>query len=357
MEISMLTEKELSSIIINAIVVKILMAYPRAFILRSGNAAWISVIFSVLFAALLFGVVRLIYNSRYNVIDLAERIGGKVLRIITAAAVIAMMGINFFTIMRIVPEFIRLVLLKETYVEIIFIGFIITLILGAVCGIESIGRVHRIFVPIAGGIFVIFVLLLIPSFRIDYLFPIFGNGTSAIIKDSISGLSIFSDLLVLNILISKTKNSEDHKIAGTKSILIGGLFVVITVLSYCLSYVYPVSTDFIMPVYQLERLIHLSNFFSRFEAGFQFIWCISVMFYGSMYLAVMSEVWKSGFGHKHSKPAILPIAVCLAGAALIPKTFTDAAQLQIQINKWLYIPVFLIPIVLAFADKIKNKSK
>ena len=106
MEISMLTEKELSSIIINAIVVKILMAYPRAFILRSGNAAWISVIFSVLFAALLFGVVRLIYNSRYNVIDLAERIGGKVLRIITAAAVIAMMGINFFTIINLLFFFL-----------------------------------------------------------------------------------------------------------------------------------------------------------------------------------------------------------------------------------------------------------
>lgn len=353
----MLTRKQLSAISINIIIVKMLMTYPRFLYIKNGNAAWISVLYCMILALLLFYITKFFYKFNLNIIGLSEKLGGKVLKVIVGISVILVMGLKFFSLIRIVPDFIRLVLLKETYTEVIGLVFITALIAGAFCGIEAIGRVHRFFLPIAGGIFLIFILLLIPSFKIDNILPIMGNGSFNLFIDGISGLSIFSDILLINILIPNVKNIEDYEKSGTKAIWIGGGVSVIISLVYSLSYPYPVSTEFIIPIYQLERLIHFSTFFSRFEAVFQFVWCISVILYGATYVTVISEVFKSTFGHRYSKPLIIPIAICIVGAALMPRTFSGMANLEMKINEWIYIPSFFIPIALGIAGKMKKDGK
>ncbi len=353
----MLTRKQLSAISVNVIVVKMLMTYPRFLYIKNGNAAWINVLYCMLLALLLFTVTKFFYKYNVNIIQLSEKIGGKTLKVIVGIAVLLVMGLKFFTLIRIVPDFIRLVLLKETYTEVIGLVFIISLIAGAFCGIEAIGRVHCFFMPIAGGIFIIFMLLLIPSFNIENIFPIMGNGAFSLFIDGISGLSIFSDILLINVLIPNVKNTEDYEKSGVKAILTGGVVSVIISLVYSLSYPYPVSTEFIIPIYQLERLVHFSTFFSRFEAVFQFIWCICVILYGATYITVISEVFKTTFEHRYSKPLITPIVLCIVGAALMPRTFSGMANLEMKINEWIYIPSFFIPIALGIIQRIKENRK
>lgn len=353
----MLTRKQLSAISINVIIVKMLMTYPRFLYIKNGNAAWIVVLYCTFVAFLLFYVTKFFYRYNVNIIDLSEKIGGKTLRIIIGTVVILIMGLKFFSLIRIVPDFIRLVLLKETYTEVIGLVFIISLIVGAFCGIESIGRVHRFFMPVAGIIFFIFLLLLIPSLRIDNILPVMGKGSFNLFIDGISALSIFSDILLINILIPNVRKIEDYEKSGTNAIIIGGAVSVLISLVYSLSYPYPVSTEFIIPIYQLERLIHFSTFFSRFEAVFQFVWCISVILYGATYVTVISEVFKSTFNHRYSKPLITPIAICIVGAALMPQTFSDMANIEMKINEWIYLPSFFIPIALGIAYKIKKCRK
>ncbi|MDD6762743.1 MAG: GerAB/ArcD/ProY family transporter [Clostridiales bacterium] len=350
----MLSKKQLVAITINAITVKMLITYPRALFVLCGNAAWINVIYCTLAAVLIFFVNRLVYKYDYNVIELAEMTGGKFLKIITGIVVFIVLGLNFFSILRIFPEMIRLVLLQNTYLEVIVLSFVAALVIGAYCGIEAIGRAHTIFIPLAGIVFTIFIVLLIPSFKIENIFPILGNGPYNIFIKGISSLSIFSDLLMLNILIPHMKNVEYYRSAGNKSVWIGGAFVFLIVVAYSMSYVYPVSANFLAPVYQLERLINLSDFFSRFEAVFQFIWSVSILLYGSLYLEVLSEVWKESFGLKFSKPLIIPIITVLTGAILLPNSLNNMIIWEYIINKWIYIPALAIPIIIAVTARIKR---
>lgn len=300
----MLTDKQLSSIIINAIVVKVIITFPRDMFTYCGNAAWIAGIYTTAVAFCLFYVLKKLYTTRKNVISMADDVGGTPLRIITGLAVFAVLSINFVDIIRVFPEIIRLVLLQKTYAEIIGTVFIITLVLGAWCGIESIARVHQIFLPIAGIVFVGFLICLIEDIDGVNLLPILGNGIKAIFIDGLSGLSVFADLLLLNILIPYMKDVEDYKKSGTRSILIGGGCMVLVFIAYGLCYAYPVSSEFIIPIYQLERLINLSDFFSRLEALFQFIWAISILLYGTLYLAVLAQVWRESFKLHHAKPLV-----------------------------------------------------
>ena len=54
----MLTNKQLSSIIINAIVVKVIMTFPRDMFAYCGNAAWIAGIYTTAVAFCLFYVLK-----------------------------------------------------------------------------------------------------------------------------------------------------------------------------------------------------------------------------------------------------------------------------------------------------------
>lgn len=353
----MLTQKQLTMITTNAIAVKMLLTYPRVLITMCGNAAWINMLYCTALAVLLFGAIRLAYNTDKNIIDAAADIGGDTLRVITAVIVFFVMGINVVSLVRVFPEVIKLVLLQNTYEEIIGVVFIAALILGAMCGIGSLGRVHEIFIPIDGVIFVVFILLLIPGFRIESVMPILGKGTFEIFVRGISGLSVFSDILLLNMLISHTKSLDNYKKAGTKSIIIGGLVAFLITAAYCLSYVYPASEEFLIPVYQLERMIYLSNFFSRFEAVFQFVWTISILLYGCVYIAVISEVWEKGFKLKHSKITMCAVTVLIVGAAIFPRSLRDAAEWENVVTQWTYIPVFLLPIVIGIIHRLKKKKR
>ena len=348
----MLTDKQLSSIIINAIVVKVIITFPRDMFTYCGNAAWIAGIYTTAVAFCLFYVLKKLCTTQKNVISMADDVGGTPLRIITGLAVFAVLSINFVDIIRVFPEIIRLVLLQKTYAEIIGTVFIITLVLGAWCGIESIARVHQIFLPIAGIVFVGFLICLIEDIDGVNLLPILGNGIKAVFLDGLSGLSVFSDLLLLNILIPYMKDVEDYKKSGTRSILIGGGCMVLVFIAYGLCYAYPVSSEFIIPIYQLERLINLSDFFSRLEALFQFIWAISILLYGTLYLAVLAQVWRESFKLHHAKPLVPPIVILATGIFIIPTSLNDALYYEGIINRWLYIPAFAIPIIIGIIYKL-----
>lgn len=341
----MITRKQLTSVAITAFVTKMLITFPTTVFRLSGNAAWLVGIYVTLVAVGVFALIRRVYTVNSNVITLAEKTGGKSLRIVIGLVVFVTLAANAVGLMRIFPEIIKLVLLQKTYIEIISAAFVIALIFSAACGIEGIVRVIEMFIPIAGIIFGAFLLMIIPQVHIDYIFPIFGNGTKAIFIDGLSALSIFTDILMLNILIPRTKELENYKKSGTRGIIIGGICSVLIFLAYGVCYVYPATGDFVVPIYQMERLINLSDFFSRLESLFRFVWSIIILLYSSLYVAVLSEVWAQTFQLPHSKPLIAPITISLAGISIIPQSLGDMVIWETVINKWVYIPALTLPLL------------
>lgn len=341
----MITRKQLTSVAITAFVTKMLITFPTTIFQLSGNSAWLVGIYVTLVATGVFALIRRIYTVNYNVITLAEKTGGTTLRIVVGLIVFVILASNAVGLMRIFPEIIKLVLLQKTYIEIIGTAFAVVLIFCASCGIEGIVRVIEIFVPIGGIVFGAFLLMIIPQVHIDYIFPIFGNGAMAIFIDGLSGLGIFTDILMLNILIPRTKELENYKKSGTHGIIIGGICAVLIFLAYGMCYVYPATGDFVIPIYQMERLINLSDFFSRLESLFRFVWSIIILLYSSLYIAVLSEVWAQTFQLPHSKPLITPIIITLVGIAIIPQSLGDMVIWETIINKWICVPALVLPLL------------
>ena len=348
----MLTRKQLNSLFINAFAVKMLLTFHHNIIEVCKNAAWISSIYIVLLALLLFGLTALIYTSDKNVIQLAEKYGGVPLRIITGVFVFAVLFINFFSVIRIFPEAIRLVLLQTSHTEFIGLLLAVCIVLGAYCGVEAIARLQQLFLPLAGLVFTAFIIFLIPTINPDNIFPVLGSGAGSLFIDNIPFLSVFSDILILNLLLPLMEERGDYRRSGIRVMIMGGAIVVMIITAYCLSYAYPVSEGYLMPVYQLERLIKLGSFFSRLEAVFQFIWSISILLYCSFYLYMMAETWKTSFALRAAPPLIPVIAIMLIGAALMPDSLSTMVGWESEINRWIYIPAFALPFIFGFYDKM-----
>lgn len=348
----MLTQKQLTSIAITAIITKMLITFPTTVFHYCGNSAWLAGVYVTLVAVGIFALVRKCYTVNKNVITLAQKVGGIGFRILIGIVVFLVLAVNVIPLMRTFPEIIKLVLLQKTYIEIIGIIFVITIFFCASCGIVGIARVIEIFIPIGGIVFAGFLIMILPQIHIDYILPILGKGIKSIFIDGLSCLSIFADILLLNILIPNTKTLDNYRKSGTNGIIIGGICAVFIFLAYGFCYVYPATEQFVIPIYQMERLINLSDFFSRLESLFRFVWSIMILLYTALYVAVLSEVWAQTFALPHSKPLIAPIIVTLVGVSMVPQSLGDMVFWEAQINKWIYIPALLLPVVLVGAYKM-----
>ena len=353
----MLQNKHFAALVINVILVKVLLTFPKTVVENSGNAAWIQVLYNSLAALLFFYAVMKIYNRKKNIIEIAQINGGKILKLIAGVLVICVLTVNVVPIIRIFPEAVKTVLLQETNTEFIVIALAVTSALGAYIGIEAIARISRMFLPVAGFVFLSFMFLLIPDYKIENITPILGNGAGSIFIKGFNTLSLFSDLIVLNLLIPYTENLDVVRRYGRFAIIISGAVAVITTALYCLCFSYPASRNFIIPVYQMARLVNISSFFSRFEAFFEFVWSILVFLYTATYLYMISYSIQITLSLKYIKPLILPVTLIVFIISLLPQSVMEMMKWDHMVGGFSYIPAFALMLIFGRVWKKGRKKK
>ncbi len=360
----MLQKKETTALLITLISTKMFLTFPRVMIINSGNAAWMQVIYNTLIAALFYAAGWTLQRGNKNVIQLADRVGGTGLRILIGVIVFAVLMVNCVPIIRIFPETVKVVLLQDFNVNILIAGFLVAIGIGAYIGLEAIAKINYIFLPFAGFVFIAFVVLLIPNYRPYNLMPLFGEGLKNIFVNGFNSVSLFSDILLLNILLPYCENAESAKKSGWKAMFTGATISVVILLSYCMIYPFPASKEFMIPVYQLARVIHISSFFSRFEAIFQFVWSILILLYSAAYIYALCYVFMITFGLKYYKTLVFPITLIVGTVAMIPDSLVDVVKGGKAESMIAYPVAFLLPIIFGAVSrkfygerKLKRKSE
>lgn len=342
----MLETSYIFTLIVNAIFVKVLLTFPKYIVENSANAAWIQILYNLIIALLFYCFIMRFYRGKRNFIEMC----GSKTKIITGIAVLAVLIINFVPVIRIFPETVKAVLLKETKTEVIVIAMAIAVIFGARLGISAIARIHRMFLPVAGVVLALFMLFLIPFYRIEYITPILGNGARQIFVNGLSSMSLFSDLIILNLLTPYCKNLDAAKRCGKFAIITAGTAAVIITLVYCLTFTYPASQNFIIPMYQMARLVHLSSFFSRFEAFFEFVWSILIFLYCALYLYMISYTVQITLSLKYVKPLIFPMGVIVFMLSLLPDSMMAMLGIEEILVRYSFIPVFALFVIFAIVN-------
>ncbi|MBP3361751.1 MAG: endospore germination permease [Clostridia bacterium] len=351
-----LSDKDLTSILINLMYVKLLLAYPRIMIMIAGNASWILSIYVTLIMLLIFFVLTKAYNFSRPILETAGKSFGKAFKLIIGVITVLMLMLSLTSIARIYPETVKIILLQRTPFELIIFLFVLTAVIGAYIGIEAIGRITSLFLPIAGAVMIFCLILLFPYMKISNLTPILGKGVKSILVDGLTSISSFSDIIVIFILNLESKNQKKIIKCGYKSIIVIGIIMTLILLSYSLIFPANISENFLLPVYQLTRIIQIGDFFGRFEAFFEFVWSISVLLYFSIYIYTISIVWKESFGMKYHKPLIFPLMILIMMFVMQSDSYTEMNAHYMWYSIALISVSVLIPLITGIAGKIRIKE-
>lgn len=349
-----LSKKQLQSTMLIVLFINLFYTFTRQIVLPAGNAAWIIAIYVTVAELLVFFVTESLYGRQKDILSLAEDFGGKPFKIGIAFIVSAVILMNMAAPVRSFAESVKMILLQNTPIEVIIITFGICAIIGAYCGIESISIICGLFFPIVAIVLIFFVIMLIPNFEISNLAPIFGTGAQNIFGDGLKCISLFDDILILFFLLPEFEESAIK--SGYKAITITGISMCIVLLFYCGVFPYPVSTEYIMPVYQMTRLIEIGDFFGRLEAFFGFMWSISVLLHISVNLYVLSRIWQKTFDFEFYKPVVPLMMIIALSLAFLPSSIVDMVQLHNWIPVVLSILSIIIPLVFGIISSKKEKQ-
>lgn len=352
-----INEKEMTLIIANLLSVKAIFAFPRTIVETSANAAWIEVIYMTVLAWALLEISFLTYRitGRKSIIDISAKIGGKPLKIVVSALVVAALLVNFATEIRMFSESVKLILLPKTEIEYILILLAVTVCIGQKRGLSAIAAINAIFFPVCLAFLGIIVFFLYKAYNINNLFPILGNGTKSILTGGIKNLSCFGDVIAINLLLPHLRDVSIPKKSGRKALLIASLTMFFICLCYVLCYAYPLSKEYLLPVYQLSKMIRAGEYFQRFEAFFEFIWEISQLLYSSIYIFLICETLSKAFDLKDQNAIAYGIIAIITLIAAEPAPVTEVLKIS-HIADMMTTPiVYLLPIFIPFLY-IKKKS-
>ncbi len=352
-------KKELTCTFINLIVIKMFFTYPRVMVMNSGNGAWIQMIYVSLVCFGLFFLINAL-NKKTEMEDIfriSEKLGGSFLRVIVGVMVMFIMLINLAMNIRVFPESISTVLLPNTPTNFIMLLFIIAISIGAYMGIYSIGRIHSLLMPIIAIVMVAFFIMLIPDINVNNIFPLVGTGTYNVFVKGLRSISVFADMMLIYIIMPFCKNKRDAKRSVSYAFLIGGISSVLMLLLYVLVYPYPISSEFILPAYQLARIVNISQYFQRLEAFFEFAWSLAMLLYASFYLFVICYTFTQTFKTKYYRQVIIPIVVLAAAIGFVPTNFVTFVSDGYVVSRIVYPLLYIIPAVLGIGYSIKKRKR
>ncbi len=353
-----LNTRQLTLLMTNLLIAKMMFSFPRFLFKTSGNAAWMQAVYISLFAYIVFSVSVLFYRYTGNksIIELSENIGKTPFKIFTALLASALIILNISVEMRTFTESVKIVLLPKTNTEFIIILLIVAAIIGARAGLAPLSVINALFFPFCLFFIGFLFIALFPSYNINNLFPIFGTGVRNIFINGIGDMSCFSDLLALNFLLPYFNDTETVRKSGKRAILTGGCVLLLICLAYSLTYPYPYSTEFLLIPYQLSRMVSIGEYFQRFEALFEFFWTITHLLYASIYIFILCDIFKRTFNLRSILPIIPCTAVILALLSVMPGSIVDLLNLAYEIRRK-FIPIaYLLPIAIPLIYVLKNRG-
>lgn len=352
------SEREMTLLLANLLSVKAIFAFPRAIFATSANAAWVEVIYMSLLAWIMLELSFLTYrfSGKKSIIDLAEKIGKKPLKIAVSLLVVAVFLVNFVTEVRMFSESVKIILLPKTDIEYIMILLAVTICLGQKSGLSAAATINAIFFPICLVFLGFIVIFLYKNYNINNLFPILGNGTVSILKGGIRNISCYSDVLALNLLLPHLSDISVPKKSGRKALLIASLTMLFICLSYALCYPYPWSKEYLLPVYQLSTRIRAGEYFQRFEAFFEFVWEISQLLYSTIYIFLISETLSKAFNLSDRTAICYGIIATVMLVAAEPSSVVDVLKVTQIADMATAHLAYILPIVIPVLYIVKRKK-
>jgi len=229
---------------------------------------WIAVLAAIAIAVpliLIYGRISALFQER-NLFDIIYRVFGKRLGwVITLLTSLYCFHLGAL-VLRDFPEFIQAVSFQKTP-KIIF-----AMLLGLLCaylaklGVRTFGKAGILFSALVGVVAVLTFLLLLPSMNVHNLQPVLAMPPGVIAQNAAKLFSTpFGETVLLLCLFCNMKSGQSRPKAYLTGLLLGGLYLVMSVLRNILALGAGNFSSLYFPSYSVVSTINIGDFLQRLE--------------------------------------------------------------------------------------------
>ncbi len=339
---------------------RLILTLPKNMYLLTGNSILINAVW-VIFLMFLFVFLLIKISKKFvgqDLIDIAEFVGGKFLKVIISTAYIVFFVSISGIILRDFVEGIKILYYSQIPTWLLASLILVIPVVANLHGGNSVIKFNSIIVFIT----LISLLVILISSTTTYVpqkfFPILGNGINETFFEGATNIYAFSGFCFLFFVMPLLKSSKDFKKIGIISTIIGSIYLFFTLASLLFSFSSLVSVYEISPIYLIMRSTDFGIFFQRPDAIFVFTWILTLMSYLSVVIMFTSIIFKKITNIKTTKylPYILVSLILII--CLIPSNLAQIKTLEDTYYRYFNVVlVFIIsPIILVIANFKKRKS-
>ena len=263
---------EAIALIIVVILNHIVLNLPKNLIDSCGSSTPLNVIFiSILLFIFLYFVLRIFNKFKGNdILDIAEFLGGKVLKTIIGILFIVYFLIICSTQLRNFCEILNVVYFLKIPISFLVLTFLVVAITANIFGQRSIIKCNLIIVPLVMLNLIIAFFCIANRFVPQRIFPIFGYGIDKTFFSGMSNIFAFTGISYIYLIQPMLKDTNDFKKISFIAMIISSLYVFVSVISLVLSFADILTINEISPIYILVRGANWGRFIQRPDAIFFF---------------------------------------------------------------------------------------
>lgn len=351
---------EAISILIVITINQIITNLPNIIVVSAGSAAWINVIYTCIITVVFCLLICKLFKpfSSNDILDISEFLGGKFLK--TAVGIVYALLFTFITgiTLRYLTNSLKLIYFPKAPIVFLLLIFLIPTVISARRGSAAVCKVNLIFTPIFLISILVVVFATIKDFSIEGFLPILGFGAKQTFLVGLNNSFSFSGFAYLYFLIPKLKNPDDFKKIALSSVIISGIYLLLTVISLLMLFPFITFSDELLSIYLLSRVIEFGRFFQRVDAIFILIWILGFFSFLAFSFNIISDILKKILNLKAHREMIYSTASLIFGIALITTNIAFIKFIQNIVFKYLVISiVFIISLTVLILANLKQKRR
>ena len=360
MQKSKLDTIEAIMLILTIVVAHSVLSMPTNILSSYKSASILNVIYISIIA---IGIAYLIYKLLKNfpsmdIIDISELVGGKFFKNIVGIVFIIYFILSASLMLRNFCESIQILYFPMTNIT-----FIMALIIIAICIANRLDftatvKANVIILPIAllGILFLFFTN--INKFVPERIFPILGESAYNTFVLGVTNIASFGGIAYIYFLPPLLKESTKFKKITLISIAATAIYLVFTIATLLFIFTFFTNVSEISPLYTATRYIEFGSFFQRLESIFLLIWIIQITCYLSINFAFCIYIFKKITKIEDEKKIILPFAIFLFSASLLPDNYAISNFLETKIYPYIVISItFVFSFFILLLGYLKKNKK
>ncbi|WP_164779502.1 GerAB/ArcD/ProY family transporter [Paenibacillus kobensis] len=335
-----------------------IIVIPSPVITYASNSAWLSILLSMMFGLVILSVIlyllRLYPDKSF--IGICRAVIGRWPTVIVACLMLTMAFHMASGIIIDVVAFMNSMMLPETpgYIFMCLMFIMSALLLRT--GIESMARMFTILTIVVFLFWLTVIVLLIPSYQLDFLQPVFPDGMKPTLLGSYltSGFP-YGEIVLFAVILPFTRDikSKPLKRSLVLVILLNGAMLTVTTLS-TIMVLGPIATDKKYSLFVLAQTIEIGDMLERIEAIIGMSMIAGSLMKASITLFAIQTIITELFGLQDHRLLSNPLCLLVQIMSLsMPTTMKAWENLVLVIHPlWVGIayilPLLLVTIVATF---------